>query len=204
MPITFEGATEREFQFLQGDTLQILFFNGSFTPDSDLAYRDAVADEVGRKDIDNTPGTGNVTITYNATTDELEHTIIETFTVTTGFSYNRYGLMKGSAVPDEGSPAIACTFTSTTTADLGVPPATVNLAVGDRVVQGGAESVISIGGITGNVITVDDPIFPASGSGTVYNGTGILLFIKEVNPSQSVPNGGDINFSQTGSSVSTC
>ena len=184
MPITEEGFREREEQFLLGDTLQIAFYNGSWTADTDALMRDVIATEVYRATIP----PGDITVTWEDTLNELQHTIASTFTVVTGFSYNRYGLIKGSAVPSEGSPAIpGTTFTSTTTATLTGTPASFNLQVGDRVIFNLQESEIS--NINGNDITVNDPIFPASGTDIIYNGTGVFIFAKLINPTQTVPDG---------------
>lgn len=199
MPITSEGFIERETEFLLGDTLQLILFNGVWTADIDATMASTIADEEVRYTV--TPG--NVTITFNGTTDELEHTIIETFTTTTGHTYNRYGLIKGSSVANDSNAAVTVTtFDSATQATLDNTPASYGLAVTDRVVENGTYHTID--SISTNQITVSPAFSVSSGSGTIYNATGTLLFVKELTPAQTAPIGGDINLNHGGSSTSTC
>ena len=147
------------------DDLVMTFYEGTFDPT--LANVESIiSSEVYRVPVD--------TITRSFSQPSNSETITVTATASVDPSIegiNRVGVMRG--VRATRSPQYNATFTSSTTAFLGVNP----LQDGDRVVFNGTATTVASAGTT---ITIVDPIFPASGTGDVYDASGLLVSTDEI------------------------
>ena len=147
------------------DDLIMTFYIGTFDP-SLATIENTISSEVFRVPVD------TITRSFSQPSNS------ETFTVTATASIdpaiediNRIGIMRN--VRATRSPEYNATFTNTTTAFLGVN----SLQTGDRVVFDGVATTVASSGST---ITVTDPIFPASGTGSVYDASGLLVATDEI------------------------
>ena len=147
------------------DDLTMVFYVGTFDP-SLATIENVISSEVFRVPVD--------TIQRSFSQPNNSETITVTATASVDppiEDVNRVGVMRG--VRGTSSPAYNATFTTSTSAFLGVNP----LQDGDRIVYNGVSTTVVT---SGNTIVVSDAIFPTSGTGTVYDASGLLVATDEI------------------------
>ena len=184
MGLTREGLEARATYSWLEAPIHVQLCNGNWQPTTATA-----ANIIDSEVLDNRVLVSNISLSWDTVTAKNVTTMTVVVTPPTTVSFNRVGLIRDGHLVSKYNG----TFTSTTTINLSTSH---TFTTGTRIIYSGVAYTIT--GVSGSIITIGTPSFPASGTGFIRSGKGKQLAGLILSTTRNIQSSASATFTFTG------